>query len=145
SLPQAYRSRRQGERGRQVLLARGRVSRCLRQRADGADQRGLLRGSGRRFLRTCVERSARGQGSETGSAERASRIRTSWRAYEPHHGRPVGDGRGQLMLEDKDRIFTNLYGLQDWRLAAARKRGDWDGTAEIIAKGRDWILDEMKK
>ena len=49
------------------------------------------------------------------------------------------------MLEDKDRIFTNLYGLQDWRLAAARKRGDWDGTAAIIAKGRDWILDEMKK
>ena len=49
------------------------------------------------------------------------------------------------MLEDKDRIFTNLYGLHDWRLAAARKRGDWDGTAAIIAKGRDWILDEMKK
>ncbi|ABS64827.1 NADH-quinone oxidoreductase, F subunit [Parvibaculum lavamentivorans DS-1] len=49
------------------------------------------------------------------------------------------------MLEDKDRIFTNLYGLQDWRLKAARSRGDWDGTADIIAKGRDWILDEMKK
>ncbi|MBA4211415.1 MAG: NADH-quinone oxidoreductase subunit NuoF, partial [Parvibaculum sp.] len=49
------------------------------------------------------------------------------------------------MLEDKDRIFTNLYGLHDWRLAAARKRGDWDGTADIIAKGRDWIIDEMKK
>ena len=49
------------------------------------------------------------------------------------------------MLEDKDRIFTNLYGLHDWRLAAARKRGDWDGTAAIIAKGRDWIIDEMKK
>jgi NADH-quinone oxidoreductase subunit F len=49
------------------------------------------------------------------------------------------------MLEDKDRIFTNIYGLQDWRLEAAKKRGDWDGTAAIIAKGRDWILDEMKK
>ncbi|MDX5366290.1 MAG: NADH-quinone oxidoreductase subunit NuoF [Alphaproteobacteria bacterium] len=49
------------------------------------------------------------------------------------------------MLEDKDRIFTNLYGFHDWRLAAARKRGDWDGTAAIIAKGRDWIIDEMKK
>ena len=49
------------------------------------------------------------------------------------------------MLEDKDRIFTNLYGLHDWRLSAARKRGDWDGTAEIIARGRDWIIDEMKK
>ena len=49
------------------------------------------------------------------------------------------------MLSDKDRIFTNLYGFQDWRLAAARKRGDWDGTKELMAKGQDWIIDEMKK
>ena len=49
------------------------------------------------------------------------------------------------MLADKDRIFTNLYGQQDWRLAAARRRGDWDRTGELIAKGQDWIIDEMKK
>jgi len=49
------------------------------------------------------------------------------------------------MLQDKDRIFTNLYGQQPWSLAAARKRGDWDGTAAIIAKGQDWIIEEMKK
>jgi len=24
------------------------------------------------------------------------------------------------MLADKDRIFTNLYGIHDWRLAGAR-------------------------
>jgi NADH-quinone oxidoreductase subunit F len=48
------------------------------------------------------------------------------------------------MLSDKDRIFTNLYGLHDWRLAGARKRGDWDGTKDIIAKGRDWIVDQIK-
>ncbi len=48
------------------------------------------------------------------------------------------------MLGDKDRIFTNLYGQFDWRLAGARKRGDWDGTKELIAKGRDWIVNEMK-
>jgi NADH-quinone oxidoreductase subunit F len=48
------------------------------------------------------------------------------------------------MLQDKDRIFTNLYGHHDWRLAGARSRGDWDGTKEIIEKGRDWIVDEMK-
>ena len=41
------------------------------------------------------------------------------------------------MLEDKDRIFTNLYGIHDWGLEGARKRGDWDGTAAIIARGRD--------
>jgi len=49
------------------------------------------------------------------------------------------------MLQDKDRIFTNLYGLQSFRLEAAKKRGDWDNTAAIIAKGQDWIIDEMKK
>ena len=49
------------------------------------------------------------------------------------------------MLSDADRIFTNLYGQYDWRLAGARARGDWDGTKEIIAKGRDWLVEEMKK
>lgn len=48
------------------------------------------------------------------------------------------------MLNDKDRIFTNLYGEHDWRLAGARSRGDWDGTKELIGMGRDWIIDEMK-
>jgi len=48
------------------------------------------------------------------------------------------------MLQDKDRIFTNLYGQDDWRLAGARRRGDWDGTKDILARGRDAIVDEMK-
>ncbi|HVA13040.1 MAG TPA: NADH-quinone oxidoreductase subunit NuoF [Stellaceae bacterium] len=48
------------------------------------------------------------------------------------------------MLADKDRIFTNLYGQGDWRLAGARSRGDWDGTKELILKGRDWIVNEVK-
>lgn len=48
------------------------------------------------------------------------------------------------MLHDKDRIFTNLYGLQDWHLEAARKRGAWEGIAEIIGKGRDFIVNEVK-
>ena len=48
------------------------------------------------------------------------------------------------MLDDKDRIFTNLYGIHDWKLAGARRRGDWDGTAAILARGRDGIIDEMK-
>ncbi|MEL7028638.1 MAG: NADH-quinone oxidoreductase subunit NuoF, partial [Pseudomonadota bacterium] len=48
------------------------------------------------------------------------------------------------MLQDKDRIFTNLYGRQDWRLEAARKRGAWNGTADIISMGHDWIIDQMK-
>ncbi len=49
------------------------------------------------------------------------------------------------MLADKDRIFTNLYGQGDWRLDGARRRGDWDGTKELIDKGRDWIVNEAKE
>ena len=48
------------------------------------------------------------------------------------------------MLEDKDRIFTNLYGMHDRTLAGAKARGHWDGTAGIIQKGRDWIVEQMK-
>ena len=48
------------------------------------------------------------------------------------------------MLQDRDRIFTNLYGQHDWRLAGARARGDWDGTAAILLRGREAIIDEMK-
>lgn len=49
------------------------------------------------------------------------------------------------MLADQDRIFTNLYGTESYGLDAARKRGDWDNTKDIIAKGPDWIIEEMKK
>jgi NADH-quinone oxidoreductase subunit F len=48
------------------------------------------------------------------------------------------------MLEDKDRIFTNLYGLHDWHLAGARSRGAWSGTKGFIDNGRDWIVNEVK-
>jgi len=49
------------------------------------------------------------------------------------------------MLADKDRIFTNLYGQDDWRLDGARHRGDWDGTCDLILKGRDWIVEQVKE
>jgi NADH-quinone oxidoreductase subunit F len=49
------------------------------------------------------------------------------------------------MLQDKDRIFQNLYGRHDWRLAGAKSRGGWDGTKAILEKGRDAIIDEVKK
>ncbi len=49
------------------------------------------------------------------------------------------------MLRDEDRVFTNLYGLQDWGLAAAQSRGDWDGTKSLMEKGEDWIVSEMKE
>jgi NADH-quinone oxidoreductase subunit F len=48
------------------------------------------------------------------------------------------------VLADKDRIFLNLYGSQDWRLEAAKKRGAWNGTADMISAGRDWIIQNIK-
>ncbi|HEY6965544.1 MAG TPA: NADH-quinone oxidoreductase subunit F, partial [Erythrobacter sp.] len=48
------------------------------------------------------------------------------------------------MLADKDRIFTNLYGFQDWSLKAAQKRGDWDNTKALLARGQDAIIEEIK-
>ncbi|MBL8686798.1 MAG: NADH-quinone oxidoreductase subunit NuoF [Alphaproteobacteria bacterium] len=49
------------------------------------------------------------------------------------------------MLHQQDKVFKNLYGLLDWRLEGARKRGIWDNTKELLSKGRDWIIDEIKK
>ena len=48
------------------------------------------------------------------------------------------------ILEDKDRIFTNLYGLQDFRLEAAMRRGIWNGTADMLAQTPEWICDQIK-
>ncbi len=48
------------------------------------------------------------------------------------------------MLKDQDRIFTNIYGMHDRSLKGALARGHWDGTAGIIKKGRDWVVDQMK-
>ena len=48
------------------------------------------------------------------------------------------------MLNDQDRIFTNLYGMHDRSLKGAMKRGHWDGTAGILAQGRDWIIEQVK-
>ena len=48
------------------------------------------------------------------------------------------------MLRDEDRIFTNLYGWESPFLEAARTRGDWDGTKDLIALGRDAIITMVK-
>jgi len=47
-------------------------------------------------------------------------------------------------LTDQDRIFTNLYGRHDWKLKGALARGDWYKTKEILDKGSDWIINEVK-
>ncbi|WP_026987506.1 NADH-quinone oxidoreductase subunit NuoF [Fodinicurvata fenggangensis] len=49
------------------------------------------------------------------------------------------------MLQDKDRVFLNLYGQQDWGLEGARKRGVWDNTKDLIALGREKLLELVKE
>ena len=48
------------------------------------------------------------------------------------------------MLRDEDRIFQNIYGFDGADLTSAKARGDWDNTAELIKKGRDWVIEEVK-
>ena len=48
------------------------------------------------------------------------------------------------MLKDQDRIFRNIYGLEDVGLTGARARGDWDGTKALIDLGRETIIDNVK-
>ncbi len=48
------------------------------------------------------------------------------------------------MLLDKDRIFTNLYGRHDGRLEAAKQRGAWNSTKELMQFGPEWICDQIK-
>ncbi len=49
------------------------------------------------------------------------------------------------MLAEKDKIFPNLYGDQPAALASAKGRGDWDNTAALLAKGREWFIEETKR
>ncbi|ADE29623.1 NADH-quinone oxidoreductase subunit NuoF [Rickettsia prowazekii] len=49
------------------------------------------------------------------------------------------------MLKEEDKIFTNLYGQQSYDLKSSQKRGDWYNTKALIDKGRDFIIDEVKK
>lgn len=54
---------------------------------------------------------------------------------------PVQRKRG---LEDQDRIFQNLYGHHGADLKSAQKYGDWHKTKEMILKGHDWLIAEIK-
>ncbi len=42
------------------------------------------------------------------------------------------------------RIFTNIYGRHDWGIKGSMARGDWYKTKEIVQKGSDWIINEIK-
>ena len=49
------------------------------------------------------------------------------------------------MLNKNDKIFKNIHGFSGFGLDIAKSLGDWNQTKNIVIKGRDWILDEVKK
>ncbi|KAA8498709.1 NADH dehydrogenase ubiquinone flavoprotein 1, mitochondrial [Porphyridium purpureum] len=48
-------------------------------------------------------------------------------------------------LRDSDRVFTNLYGEHDPMLKGAQKRGDWYKTKQILQRGKEWALENVRK
>ncbi len=48
------------------------------------------------------------------------------------------------MLAEKDKIFINLHGGLGVDLASHKKRGDWLDTKQILANGRDWLIEQVK-
>ncbi|KAN0066310.1 NADH dehydrogenase [ubiquinone] flavoprotein 1, mitochondrial [Thecaphora frezii] len=48
-------------------------------------------------------------------------------------------------LRDQDRIFQNAYMRHDHGLKGAQARGDWHRTKDILLKGHDWIIGQMKE
>ncbi|KAJ8612475.1 hypothetical protein MRB53_037404 [Persea americana] len=98
-----------------------------------------------------ITRSARSSRALQSLSRRPSRASSSF----PHNARAVNgrtfatvqDGtpkRAHGGLKDQDRIFQNLYGGHGADLKSAMKYGDWHKTKEIILKGDNWIISEIK-
>jgi NADH-quinone oxidoreductase subunit F len=49
------------------------------------------------------------------------------------------------MLDDRDRIFTNLYGLHSPSLNPAERRGAWNNTKRLMQNGPEWFIEEIRK
>ena len=50
-----------------------------------------------------------------------------------------------MMLKERDRIFTNLYGIEGADLYSAQMRGDWDKTSTYLKQSPEDIVEEIKK
>ena len=48
------------------------------------------------------------------------------------------------MIKEENKIFKNLYNNLGWEIDRAINREDWKNTKEIISKGREWIINEIK-
>lgn len=48
------------------------------------------------------------------------------------------------MLKYKDKIFKNIEKHDSVSLDSSLERGDWDGTEDLMGKGKEWIVEEVK-
>ena len=48
------------------------------------------------------------------------------------------------MLKQEDKIFKNLNNTMGWEIDESLKRDDWSNTGELISKGKEWIINEIK-
>jgi len=48
------------------------------------------------------------------------------------------------MLKKENRIFKNLYNEFGWEIENSIKLDDWKDTKNLISKGREWIINEVK-
>ena len=48
------------------------------------------------------------------------------------------------MLQNKDKIFNNIFGFESYKLSYALKRGDWDKTKKILSLDHDTIVEKIK-
>ncbi|KAJ3194573.1 NADH dehydrogenase [ubiquinone] flavoprotein 1, mitochondrial [Irineochytrium annulatum] len=104
-------------------------------------------GKGGSFLQLDVELRASGFVSHDETQKDRVEMLSSLRAPVRRLATVAADAAPQRTygnLKDSDRIFTNLYNRHDFRLKGAMKRGDWYKTKEIILKGHDWIINEVK-
>ncbi|AOA62397.1 Subunit of mitochondrial NADH:ubiquinone oxidoreductase (complex I) [Komagataella phaffii CBS 7435] len=59
-------------------------------------------------------------------------------------GRKLVSKRFFSGLKDSDRIFQNVYSKYGEDLKSSQQRGDWYKTKEIILKGHEWLINELK-
>jgi len=99
------------------------------------------------IIRPSAAKSVAQAASKTASASRPLAATSSY-SLQTRTYATVQEGQPQQRryggLKDQDRIFTNLYGHHGADLKSAMKYGDWYKTKEIILKGHDWLINEIK-
>jgi len=80
-------------------------------------------------------------GRRTAEKLQAGLLRASFSTQNPQLAEKTSYGG----LKDEDRIFTNLYCQGDPFIKGAMARGDWHRTKDLVLKGTDWIVAEIKR